>query len=637
MRTSLRLSGRRSGRSYKRFSGILFGIWCLLSGLFQAEVHAQEPYRITARKVFNVRSAMEDSMLFDGDRLGSSFARLGSFPGLPPGTLIATGLQGSDGPDGTLTRSGSTWMLHLKPNGKIVFVSRLDADNIVELDEFEGFGDALTTIGDIDGDGLTELVVGAPFSEVGGQEDVGAVYLCFFNPDGSLREYRYITNGSNGLPPGLIPAESWFGSDLAPVGDLDGNGVTDLAVSAPHDNIGGILTGGAFYLLFLDNTGAIIQHRVVNPSEPLLNGRIGNGDFFGSGMAYLGNFGPGADEMLAVGAYGADASGRVHLLSFTSAGVVNRNLEISFDLPLLAGVIDSGDAFGFALANIGDLNGDGFMELAVSAPGDDDSEDGINDKGAVYVLYLNEFGEPVQYDKISEISGGLNSSLSPSDFFGCSIGAPGDVDQDGIPDLLIGARNKAVDGLRPGNFFLLKQLYCRIPTNPVAFVSSPSSLVLNWDDQPDYKGYLVQFRATGTSAWSSNIVVTNTFSVDTLEPGETYDWRIATGCGGGSTSYNTDIITLTMPPLRESAITVQSNPVRGALSLLLTGAASDVPGTLRIWAQDGRLVYHKSMIRDAASQYISLPESAIWPQGIYWAEWQGGDVPVRSAPIQLLH
>ena len=601
-----------------------------------AGVQAQQPYLITARKVFDVRNAVADSILQSGDRLGASLTNLGSFPTLPAGTtLMAAGLRGADNFVTGEENTGAVWLLSVRPNGQMNRLSFISPLDIPELGPFHGFGESVANIGDLDGDGLPELAVGAAFDPVDGALDVGSVYICFLDSVGGLRTYTRITNGSAGLPSGLIPSLSRFGSAIAPVGDLDGNGVIDMAVSAPYDNNSGVYTGGAIYLLFLDTYGQVIHHKVVTSLEPILNGRITNGDFFGSGMAWLGTIGSSSSGVLAVGAWGADSKGRVHLLSFTPSGTVNRNVEIGDDLPLLSSVLDPGDAFGFAIAPVGDLNGDGITELAVSAPGDDDSQDGLMDKGAVYLLYLQDEGLPLLYNKVSEIEGGLGVSISSSDFFGSAVASPGDVDQDGIPDLIIGARNRATDGNRTGNFFLSKQLYCRIPANPLANAGGPTSVSFTWDNQPGARGYLVQTRLSGTAAWTNNITSSNILTVDTLEPGETYDWRVYTGCGP-ATSFGSVVNNITLPTLRTTSLQPLSNPVQGELVLQLSAGQRPEASWLRIWSYDGRLMHEQKLPAGDAAASLRIDQSSNWPNGLYWLEWRSAEGLIQTSALELL-
>ncbi|MBI1193273.1 MAG: hypothetical protein GC205_08875 [Bacteroidetes bacterium] len=601
-----------------------------------AGLQAQQPYLITARKVFDVRNAVDDSILQGGDRLGASLTSLGSFPTLPAGTtLMAAGLRGADNFLTGEENTGAVWLLSVRPNGQMNRLNTIAPQDIPELGPLHGFGESVANIGDLDGDGLPELAVGAAFDPVGGSLDVGSVYICFLDSVGELRTYTRITNGAGGLPAGLIPSMSRFGSAIAQVGDLDGNGVNDIAVSAPYDNIGGMYSGGVLYLLFLDASGGVINYRAITSLEPILNGRITNGDFFGSGLAWLGNIGSSSAGVLAVGAWGADAKGRVHLLSFTPSGIVNRNIEIGSDLPLLSTVLDPGDAFGFAIAPVGDLNGDGITELAVSAPGDDDSNDGLQDKGAVYLLFLQSDGFPLLFNKISEVEGGLGVSISSSEFFGSAVASAGDVDQDGIPDLVIGARNKATDGVRTGNFFLSKQLYCRIPGNPLANAGGPTSVSFTWDNQPGARGYLVQTRVSGTAAWSNYTTASNILTVDTLEPGETYDWRVYTGCGP-ATSFGSAVTNITLPTLRTASLQPLSNPVQGELVLQLSAGQRPEDSRLRIWSYDGRLMHQQIVPAGQEASTFSIAESSHWPNGLYWMEWRSVEGLIQTYALELL-
>jgi hypothetical protein len=595
-------------------SSILIG----LSLLFCSATWAQDPYRVAGRKAFNARDAVLEGALEDGDRLGSSFAPLGSSPTGPGGLLMAAGLRGVDVPG--RPNSGEVWLINIRPNGNSQRVGRFGAADIPELSAMAGLGDAMAGLGDLDGDGISELAVSAPFDLVAGLTDLGSVYICYLSAEGELKRYRRITNGSGGLSTSFISPESRFGTAVASVGDLNGDGTPDLAVSAPADNIGGIPTGGAVYLLFLDTAGMVIQTRTINALTPPLVGRIANSDLFGSSLAWLGDLdGSGSGGYLAVGSPEADDRGRVHLLKLSSTGDVLLNREIRSDLPSLSGLLDGGDLFGYALANIGDLNGDGLPDLAVSAPGDDDSEDGGPNKGAVYLLYLREDGFPQYVSKISETSGNLGIDLSPSDFFASAVASPGDVDSDGLPDLIIGARNKSVDGERTGIFYLLKQAFCRPPGNPTASIESATSLTLSWSESPGASGYVLQTRIQGSSGWNTQTVFSSALNIDTLEPGETYDWRVFTGCGS-LTSFFTERLSVTMPSERSAGLSAQYRPGSRTLIWQLDDAPEG-QGELRLWASDGRLIHAQALTVSGGMESGSAQLERELAPGLYLLEW----------------
>jgi hypothetical protein len=104
-------------------------------------------------------------------------------------------------------------------------------------------------VGDLNRDGISDLAVGAVQDDDGGL-DRGAVWILFLNGDGTVRSHQKISATEGGFG-GTLAEDDLFGASVAPVGDHDGDGFTDLAVGAHGDDDGG-LSRGAAWVLFLE-------------------------------------------------------------------------------------------------------------------------------------------------------------------------------------------------------------------------------------------------------------------------------------------------------------------------------------------------------------------------------------------------
>src|SRR6185503_2575243 len=209
------------------------------------------------------------------------------------------------------------------------------------------------------------------------------------------------------------------------------------------DDDGG-LNNGAVYILFLSANGTVLTVQKISnlgnlPGAPLLSL-----DEFGTAVANLGDLdGAGASvRAIAVGAFGDDIggadAGAVYILFLNATGMVLSSQKIS-DTNLPGSPLDAGDAFGSAVASVGDLDGAGASvgALAVGAQLDDD---GGVDRGAVYVLFLNASGGVLSSQKISNLSGGFAGTFADGDEFGNALINMGDIDgpTGGVASLAVG-------------------------------------------------------------------------------------------------------------------------------------------------------------------------------------------------------
>lgn len=304
------------------------------------------------------------------------------------------------------------------------------------------FGHAVAYLGDVDGDAIGDIAIGESRDDDAGF-DTGAIWICFLNLDGSIKAKRKITTGVGGFT-GFLSSGSEFGSSLVSMGDLDGDGVVDLAAGTFRDDDGGT-DRGAVWILFLKTDGTVKAHQKISDTQGGFTGVLNNGDGFGISVANMGDRDGDGVQDLAVGARfsddGGSNRGAIWIIRLNSNGTVKGFAEkVSQTSGGFTGALKNDDVFGSGVAGIADIDGDGVNDLAVGAMQDDDG--GANG-GAVWILFLNPHGgltQPVKsQQKISATVGGLNTTLTGTNF-GSTITAFGDYDGDGVGDVGVGAR-----------------------------------------------------------------------------------------------------------------------------------------------------------------------------------------------------
>ncbi|MDA2921109.1 integrin alpha, partial [Desulfobacterota bacterium AH_259_B03_O07] len=418
--------------------------------------------------------------LVDGDDFGFSVASIGDLDG-DGVTDLAVGAPGDD--DGSFNR-GAVWILFLNADGTVK--SEQKASDTAggfggTLDDGDEFGTSVASIGDLDGDGVTDLAVGAPGDD-DGSFNRGAVWILFLNADGTVKSEQKASDTAGGFG-GTLDDGDEFGTSVASIGDLDGDGVTDLAVGAPgdDDNNEGLLfvDMGAVWILLLNSDGTVKLEQKISDTAGGFGGALDvRGSInFGSSVASIGDLDGDGVTDLAVGVALDDDGGShpvnpslsnrgaVWILFLNASGTVKLEQKISDTAGGFGGVLDDSALFGFSVASIGDLDGDGVTDLAVGAP---------TGRGTVWILFLNANGTVKSEQKISDTAGGFGGALVDLDFFGTSVASMGDLDGDGVTDLAVGAVGDNDGGDRSGAvWILLLQGNGTIPPPPGGDVFEP--------------------------------------------------------------------------------------------------------------------------------------------------------------------
>ncbi|MEM7706888.1 MAG: Ig-like domain-containing protein [Pseudomonadota bacterium] len=311
-------------------------------------------------------------------------------------------------------------------------------------------GQSVSAAGDVNGDGLDDVIIGAPFADPDGNSGAGESYLVFGTDQGfasplSLAEL----DGSNGLVITGIDAGDRSGFSVSAAGDVNGDSIDDLIIGAYRANPDGILFAGESYLVFGSDQGFVspITLADLNGTNGLVINGIDASDFSGGSVSAVGDVnGDGIDDVI-IGASSADPDGQLsagesYLVFGTDQGFTNplalAGLNGSSGLVITG--IDAGDRSGFSVSAAGDANGDGIDDVIIGAYRADPN--GKSSAGESYLVFGTNQGfvSPMTLADLNGSNGLAINGVDDDDLSGRSVSAVGDVNGDGVDDLIIGAQ-----------------------------------------------------------------------------------------------------------------------------------------------------------------------------------------------------
>ena len=298
-------------------------------------------------------------------------------------------------------------------------------------------GKSVSSAGDVNGDGLADLIVGALFADPASVYNAGKSYVVFGKTDtnainlSSLGTGGFIINGE--------AAGDLSGVSVSSAGDVNGDGLADLIVGASLADPTSVNKAGKSYVVFGKTNNTAINLSSLGTGGFIINGQAAS-DYSGDSVSSAGDVNGDGLADLIVGAFRADPASVYNAgKSYVVFGKTDTNAINLSSLGTGGFIINgeaAGDQSGVSVSSAGDVNGDGLADLIVGAYRADPASG--SDAGKSYLVFGKTDNTAINLNSLGT-GGFIINGEAASDSSGKSVSSAGDVNGDGLADLIVGA------------------------------------------------------------------------------------------------------------------------------------------------------------------------------------------------------
>ncbi|MHC5772891.1 hypothetical protein [Nostoc sp.] len=362
------------------------------------------------------------------------------------------------------------------------------------IKEFDSSGSSVSSAGDINDDGIADLIIGAPDADPNGDYS-GQSYVVFgkstgFSPTLNLSSL----NGANGFAINGIKKGDFSGNSVSSAGDINDDGIADLIISAP---VARNSSSSQSYVVFGKSTGfsPTLNLSSLNGANGFAINGIINTYSFSSTASSVSSAGDINDDGIADLIIGAPLLGApdVHSSYYSGQSYVVFGKSTGFNPTLNLSSLNGANGFaingikefdssGSSVSSAGDINDDGIADLIISAPYADPNGD---DSGQSYVIFGKStgFSPTLNLSSLNGANGFAINGIKAGDNSGYSVSSAGDINDDGIADLIISASRRSYVVFGKSTGFS--------PTLNLSSLNGANGFAINSND------YLGNFRSAG--------------------------------------------------------------------------------------------------------------------------------------------